>query len=137
MNKNKKNFITIIIICLIVGLYFLGKKPNNNKEIGYYCKTVKSGDTFIIEAPMGTHFTKLIFADFGNPVSCPNPRYGTCTIPSNFSGFPFDVTKNTINGKDVNGATSFEPITITNDFGNACSGIINKYTTFKLEYVAD
>ena len=137
MNKNKKNFITIIIICLIVGLYFLGKKPNNNKEIGYYCKTVKSGDTFIIEAPMGTHFTKLIFADFGNPVSCPNPTYGTCTISkSNIIGFPFNVTKNTIDNQDVNGATFFGPIKI-NDFGNDCDGIIDKYTTFKLEYVAD
>jgi len=137
MNKNKKNFITIIIICLIVGLYFLGKKPNNNKEIGYYCNTVKSGDTFIIEAPMGTHFTKLIFADFGNPLSCPNPTYGTCTISkSNFPEFPFDVTKNTINGKHVNGTTSFGPIKI-NDFGNPCEGIIDKYTTFKLEYISD
>jgi hypothetical protein len=136
MNKNIKNFITIIVICLIVGLYFFGKK-RNNKEIGYYCKTIKSGETFIIKAPIGTHFTKLIFADFGNPVSCPNPTYGTCTISkSNIIGFPFDVTKNTIDGKDVNGATFFGPIKI-NDFGNDCEGIINKYTTFKLEYTND
>lgn len=138
MNKNLKNFITIIIISLIISSYFFGKKQNNNKPIGYLCKTVNNGDTLILRAPIGTHFTKLIFADFGNPSACPNPKYGTCTISkSNFPDFPFNVTKNTINGKDVNGATSFDPITITNDFGNPCDGIVDKYTTVKLEYISD
>jgi hypothetical protein len=137
MNKNLTNFVTLITICFIVSLYFVGKK-RNDKPIGYVCKTVEEGNTLILKAPKGTHFTKLVFADFGTLSACPNPTYGTCTSSkSNFPNFPFDVAKNKINGKDVNGATLFDPIImLSSEIGDPCPGK-DKYTTVKLEYIRD
>jgi hypothetical protein len=137
-----KNFIIVIIISFIillpVGLYFFSKKHKSTKQpTKYICVTFKEGETFNINAPTGTHFTKLIFADFGTPSPCPNPGYGNCTSSNkNFPGFPFDVIKNTIDGKDVNGETSFGPFIISTQIGDPCYGI-QKNITVKLEYVHD
>jgi len=147
-----KNFIIVIIISFIillpVGLYFFSKKHKSTKPTSQptpqptksICATFKEGEWFNINAPTGTHFTKLIFADFGTPLPCPNPTYGNCTSSNkNFPNFPFDVINNTIEGKDVNGATSFDSFEVAangNGLNDPCWGIV-KSLTVKLEYVDD
>ena len=49
--------------------------------IGYMCQKVQENGQIDLTAPVGAHFTKYIFADYGKPGDCTNPtRDQTCSL---------------------------------------------------------
>jgi hypothetical protein len=63
---------------------------------GSLCVTVNEGDQLNINAPDNTHFTQLLFADYGQPYKC--PQYGQNSMcsavqklkgPGSYDDFPF------------------------------------------------
>lgn len=74
---------------------------------GYLCGSCTDGNAIVINSPNGTYFTKFIFADYGNPGTCPSDvspenlpiKSSNCTLPNTLPNSPFTYLSNNIHGK--------------------------------------
>ena len=103
---------------------------------GYLCGTCEAGKTILITSPTNTYFTKFIFADYGNPGTCPSDvgpenlpfKSNNCTLPNTLPNSPFTYLLDSINGKTtiiVSATPDFFGVNLT------CGSVF----TYVLEYI--
>jgi hypothetical protein len=132
--------------------------PNTKGEI---CVTAQYGTTFTANSPEGTHFTRLLFADYGNPTQCPsnNPQTGdTCSAYDcraeapdrsyhwgdyydNCNSYNNIINTTTFNGTTIQGSKTLSVLVTDETLGfgvgttPAFDCIVAKSFTVLLEYV--
>jgi hypothetical protein len=109
----------------------MGNKPAKQPTgtVGQMCVVADYGTTFSAQAPVGTHFTKLLFGDYGQPTRCLNSNssstcsassynYDNCCIsgpfpekcyyadapPQKCCNFSSIINENKFNGLTINGS---------------------------------
>jgi hypothetical protein len=152
-----------IVLLLIFGGYYLSNHLNKSLTstsspfprqppgtLGKMCVKADYDSTFTATAPPGTHFTKLLFADYGQPTACPNPvlnkgcsatYYIVNTWPEELeqTGFPLIINTDTFNGTTINGSKSLSIYVNDKNMGIETGMVFvcgnRKWLTCVLEYV--
>ena len=104
--------------------------------LGSLCLTAHENETFIANAPEGTHFTKILFADYGQP-GCGN--FAECSVvfgDSTDDGKKFPFYDKYWGSTEINNTTTRLSTDVNNDtmLLDPCPGK-DKWFTAIIEYV--